>query len=148
LLSERRVRMKKIVLATMVCILILGLTASAASASPCSACRKWYRVRRGDTLWRIARRYNTTVKKLVNVNHIRKPNRIYTGQWLCIPKKAKPAKKCNFWYKVKRGDWLYKIARRYNVDAWCVAKFRKNHLKHPSLIYPGQKIYIPCKCRY
>jgi LysM repeat protein len=146
LLSERRVRMKKIVLATMVCILILGLTASTASASPCSACKKWYKVKRGDTLWRIARRYNTTVKKLAKINHIKKPSRIYTGQWLCVKKGKTPAKKCNFWYKVQRGDWLYKIARRYNVNAHCVARW--NGLRHPSLIYPRQKIYIPCKCRY
>lgn len=136
--------MKKIVLAAMVCVLILGLTASTASASSC--CQKWHKVKRGETLSGIAWRYHTTVRRLVNINNIKNPNRIRTGQWLCVSKKTTPAKKCNFYYKVKRGDWLYSIARRYNVNARCVARW--NGLRHPSLIYPNQKIYIPCKCRY
>jgi LysM repeat protein len=137
--------MKKFVLATMVCMLILGLTASTAMAS--GGCRKWIRVKRGQTLSGIAAAWGTSVRALVNANHIKNPNRIYTGQSLCIPKKgAKPAKKCNFYYKVKRGDWVYSIARRYHVRPNCVIRW--NGLHHPNRVYPGQKIYIPCQCRY
>lgn len=41
-----------------------------------------YTVRRGDTLGAIARRYRTTVARLVSLNRIRNPNRIYPGQKL------------------------------------------------------------------
>jgi len=44
-----------------------------------------YTVRRGDTLWGIARRYNTTVQKIVSLNQIQNPNLIYPGQVLRIP---------------------------------------------------------------
>jgi len=43
-----------------------------------------YTVRRGDTLWGIARRYNTTVQSIVLFNQIQNPNLIYQGQILRI----------------------------------------------------------------
>jgi LysM repeat protein len=48
-------------------------------------CRAKYRVRAGDTLFRIARRHETSVNRLVRLNRIANPNLIYTGQVLCIP---------------------------------------------------------------
>ena len=44
-----------------------------------------YTVRRGNTLWGIARRYNTSVSALVDLNQIQNPNLIYPGQILRIP---------------------------------------------------------------
>jgi predicted chitinase/LysM repeat protein len=47
-----------------------------------------YSVRSGDTLSAIAQRFNTTVSKLAQANHISNPNRIMAGQKLSIPGKA------------------------------------------------------------
>lgn len=47
-------------------------------------CAKYYVVRRGDNLTRIAYRYGTTVGALVRCNNIWNPDRIYVGQRLCI----------------------------------------------------------------
>ena len=44
-----------------------------------------YRVKRGDSLSEIARHFGVSVNQLAQVNGIRNPNRIYTGQVLCIP---------------------------------------------------------------
>ncbi|MBI3286511.1 MAG: LysM peptidoglycan-binding domain-containing protein [Chloroflexi bacterium] len=44
-----------------------------------------YTVRPGDTLARIAARYNTTVQALVDLNQIANPNLIHVGQVLKIP---------------------------------------------------------------
>ena len=44
-----------------------------------------YTVRRGNTLWGIARRYNTSVSAIVSLNQIQTPNLIYPGQILRIP---------------------------------------------------------------
>src|SRR5690606_10558381 len=41
---------------------------------------KYYIVKKGDTLWEIAKKYNTTVAKLVGLNKIKNPNLIYPGQ--------------------------------------------------------------------
>ncbi|MBC8535265.1 GH25 family lysozyme [Feifania hominis] len=95
-----------------------------------------YRVRRGDTLWRIARRYGTTVEKLAELNHIADPNRIFVGQMLEIPSKSiVPVT-----YTVKRGDTLWGIARRYHTTVSQLAGI--NHIKNPNLIYVGQTIKI------
>lgn len=44
-----------------------------------------YEVRRGDTLYSIARRYGWSVAYLASVNHLWNPNQIYAGQILLIP---------------------------------------------------------------
>lgn len=46
-----------------------------------------YVVQPHDTLWDIAKRYNTSVEDIVNVNDIENPNKIYPGQKLLILKK-------------------------------------------------------------
>jgi LysM repeat protein len=51
------------------------------SPTPCNC----YVVKRGDTLYSIARRYGVSMWKLASYNHIRNPNRIYVGQVLYIP---------------------------------------------------------------
>jgi membrane-bound lytic murein transglycosylase D len=42
-------------------------------------------VRRGESLWTIARRYDTTVKKVQAANGLGRRNRIRPGQRLVIP---------------------------------------------------------------
>ena len=44
----------------------------------------YYTVQRGDTLWRIARRYRTCPKRIARINGISNPNLIYPGQVLKI----------------------------------------------------------------
>lgn len=39
-----------------------------------------YTVRKGDTLWSIARRYHTSIANIVRLNHIQNPRLIYPGQ--------------------------------------------------------------------
>jgi LysM repeat protein len=51
---------------------------------PDGACT-WYVVQRGDTLSKIAARYNTSVQAIVQRNGLRNANLIYVGQRLCIP---------------------------------------------------------------
>ncbi len=45
----------------------------------------WYTVRRGDTLYSIARRYGVSVWTLASINNLVNPNRIFAGQALWIP---------------------------------------------------------------
>lgn len=44
-----------------------------------------YRIRRGDTLWALAKRFGTTVEDLARTNNIRDPDRIMTGDTLRVP---------------------------------------------------------------
>lgn len=47
-----------------------------------------YVVQKGDTLWKIAKRYHTTVKELTLLNEIENPDLIYPGQKLLIIRRA------------------------------------------------------------
>lgn len=46
--------------------------------------KKYYTVKAGDTLSAIAKKYNTTVDKLVKLNNINNANKIYAGQKLRV----------------------------------------------------------------
>lgn len=45
---------------------------------------KLYTIKRGDTLYSISRRYNTTIANLVRINRIQNPNLIYAGRTIKI----------------------------------------------------------------
>ncbi|HWQ41572.1 MAG TPA: LysM domain-containing protein, partial [Desulfosporosinus sp.] len=44
-------------------------------------------------------------------------------------------------YVVKKGDTIYKIAKRYGTTMQAIIK--ANNLRNPDLIYPGQILFIP-----
>ena len=101
-------------------------------------------VRRGDSLWNIARRYGTTVKNIQAANSLRS-TRLYIGQVLEIPgqrqrKEAASAGKDYRTYTVKRGDSPFKIAQAHNMS---LQQFlRINSLTSRSTIYPGQCLNV------
>lgn len=102
-----------------------------------------YIVKRGDSLWIIARRFDTTTKKLQKLNNLLN-TKLHIGQVLKIPgQKESPApatKESLRTYLVKRGDSPFRIAKNHNVP---LERFlRTNNLTPRSKIYPGQKVYV------
>lgn len=109
-----------------------------------------HRVRRGETLSHIARRYGTTVAALREANAGIRPNRIIVGQRIMVPAQVQAAASAPAvsrapgaeWtrYRVRRGDSLWRISRRYGVSvrelqAW-------NGLGGKSKIVVGQSLRI------
>jgi len=95
-----------------------------------------YIVKYGDTLWGIARRFNTTVNELVEANNIQNRNIIYIGQRIIIPRN-----KSEFIiYRVKYGDTLWSIARKFNTTILHIVNL--NNIKNPNLIYAGSILKI------
>ena len=77
-----------------------------------------YTVKRGDTLYSIAKKYNTTAQKIIDLNYL-KSTSIKPGDILRIPEtytKEEDMYLPNYTnYIVKKGDTLYSVARANNV---------------------------------
>ncbi len=97
-----------------------------------------YRVTRGDTLSSIAQKYNTSVKVLQDLNNLYYIDGLRENMELIVPKESKDY--FNY-YVVEKGDNLYAIARKYNINPELLASL--NGLKNDDYIYPNQTILIP-----
>ncbi len=94
-----------------------------------------YIVEKGDTLYSIAKKFNTTVQDLVEYNNL--PTTILSiGQVLQIPK----AEIENIVYTIKAGDTLYQIAKRYNTT---VDEIKKLNNLTSDILSIGDILYIP-----
>ena len=99
-----------------------------------------YTVQKGDSLWLIARRANTTTKTIQSVNNLTS-TRLFIGQVLRIPREGtqdQNVKTIN--YQVRNGDSPYLIAERYKMS---LAEFMKiNNLNSTCTIFPGQTLKV------
>ena len=102
-----------------------------------------YVVQKGDSLYSIARKLNTTVDELKKLNNLTS-NTLSIGQILKLPKPAdidEPSQEpTNITYTVQSGDSLYKIATKYNTTVDAIKK--ANNLTN-NLLSIGQVLTIP-----
>lgn len=99
-----------------------------------------YIVQLGDTLYGIAKRFNTTVQELRELNNL-DTDVISPSQVLIIaPGSSSEPSECVV-YTVQKGDNLYNIAKKYNTTVDDIKKY--NNLTVDSLSI-GQKLVIPC----
>jgi len=97
-----------------------------------------YTVVAGDTLYGIARKFNTTVAKIKDLNNLTS-NLLSIGQTLKIKDESANNNE-SIIYTVKSGDNLYAIAGRYNVTVDALKKV--NNLKN-NILSIGQNLVIP-----
>lgn len=95
-----------------------------------------YSVKKGDSLYIIAKAFNTTVQEIKKQNSLQS-NMLRVGQKLVIqsgtPAGAVP-------YTVKSGDTPYKIAKQYGMNLNYLLAL--NGLSTRSKIYPGQQLWV------
>jgi len=89
-------------------------------------------VRKGDTLYALARRHGVTVREIIRHNSLKPPYLLKPGQKLSLPKGQT--------HIVAKGDTAYGISRRYNMDMTQLA--RLNNLKRPYRLSIGQKLSV------
>lgn len=99
-----------------------------------------YRIKSGDTLSQIAIKYNTTVSSIANLNNIKNPNLIYSGDVIKIMINSSNTNNNASYYMVKSGNTLWGIARRYNTSIANLV--RLNGIKNSNLIYVGQRLRV------
>jgi len=110
-----------------------------------------HKVKRGESLWTISKKYRVSIHDLAAVNKIRNRHRLSIGQKLTIPVRRSnggallvsnsgPTGHKRIKYKVKRGDTLGHIAEDYNTLARNIRRWNK--LDYGQHIFPGQKLTI------
>ena len=101
-----------------------------------------YTVKKGDSLYSIANKYNTTVDELKRINNLTS-NTLSIGQVLKLPSdKASDVEKeeNTISYKVQKGDSLYSIARKYSTT---IDKIKDLNNLTTNLLSIGQVLLIP-----
>ncbi len=120
----------------------------------------FHRVKRGETLSSIARRYHTSIRTISSLNNIGRRHFIVAGRRLKVPyspARARIARNSNkpviippgkkIKYRVKSGDNLWIIARRYNTTTRKImasSGIRSTHLHINQILYiPSSKPVQP-----
>ena len=96
-----------------------------------------YVVKSGDTLWKLAREFNTTVDAIKRLNNLTS-DALSVGQILLIPSNAPIEGGTS--YTVQSGDSLYKIAQRFNTT---VAELKRLNNLTSDTLSVGQVLIVP-----
>ncbi|MEX0829172.1 MAG: LysM peptidoglycan-binding domain-containing protein [Nitrospirales bacterium] len=101
----------------------------------------WYRVRYGDSLGKIATRFRTSISQLKSLNNL-STHLIYPGDRLRVKGTSSPQKsptEASQWYRVRRGDSLWSIAKRFSVS---VRHLRSLNNLSSSIIRAGHMLMV------
>lgn len=102
----------------------------------------YYVVKKGDTLWSIAKNYGLTVDKLKDINNL-SSNSLNIGDVLLVKDNSVPSNTEELtgyeYYTVKKGDTLYGIASKYGLT---VAELKKYNNLDSNTLAIGQKLIV------
>lgn len=101
-----------------------------------------YIVKKGDSLYSIANKYNTTIDELKRINNLTS-NILSIGQVLKLPSDKASAvenEENTISYTVQKGDSLYSIARKYDTT---IDRIKKLNNLTTNLLSIGQVLLIP-----
>lgn len=108
---------------------------------------RFHKVRRGEALSVIARRYGTSQRELVHLNNLRNRHRIRAGQVLRLPSDgsapievARATPPADGIYRVRRGDNLTIIAARFGLEADAIVRW--NRLRNKNRLAIGQRLRL------
>ncbi|MES2870004.1 MAG: transglycosylase SLT domain-containing protein [Pseudomonadota bacterium] len=108
------------------------------ASNPPARLNRKYQVKRGDNLTLIAKTNKVNVKDLQRWNQLTGKN-LKVGQTLVMQDTRKPAVKKPTQYKVKKGDSLYIVAKRFNVEMQHLKRWNPSSAK---ALKPGQMLTV------
>lgn len=107
-----------------------------------------YKIKRGDTLTKIAANYNTTINAIASYNGIKDPNKIKAGATIKIPSgsvvNSNPDLKTNVrTHRVVKGENLSTIAKKYGTTWQKIYKDNKDKIgSNPNFLRIGTTLVI------
>ncbi len=100
--------------------------------------KRWHltshRIRKGENLWLIAKKFNTNYKLIIKANEINNPDVLNPGNTILIPNKN------GLKYRIEKYDTLIKISKKYGIEKDTIVKHNK--IKNDLIRY-GEYIFIP-----
>ncbi len=108
---------------------------------PCLVFAETYTVKKGDSIYKIAKRFNISVNEIKKANNL-KSNKLQIGMQLQIPdKKNKITKKSQDteYHIVKKGETLFRIAKKYNTS---VEELKRLNGLNSNKLSIGQKLIV------
>lgn len=97
-----------------------------------------YSLKKGENLQSVADRFHTNVENIKSINNIYFDDMVRAGMDIIVPKNREQYFNT---YVIEKGDNLYEIARRYNINPELLSSM--NGLDMDDYIYPNQEILIP-----
>lgn len=144
--------------------LLLALSLAAVTANGAAAQTISYTIQKGDSLFTIARKNNTTIQDIQKANNLKKGEVLKLGRTLKVPsgtyyghqgstakkpdvlkasvKKTDNVTVATVTYKIKKGDVLSSIAKKHHTNVETLKKL--NHMTSSSLRV-GQALKVPSK---
>jgi len=114
--------------------------------TPARTASSKHRVRRGDTLWSIAKSHGVSLDRLAAMNGLKRNGTLSVGQTLKIPGTATLASTntdaipSSITYVVRAGDTLSRIASKFRVSMTDLLGW--NSLESNNVIKPGQRLVM------
>lgn len=93
-----------------------------------------YRIKKGENLWSLAKKFNTDYKTIIKVNDISEPNRLNPCNTILIPNRN------GLSHKVSANETLIKLAKKYSVKKESI--IFNNKIKN-NIIKEGDFLFIP-----
>ncbi len=92
-----------------------------------------YKIKRGDTLSGVAKKFKVSAKEIRSLNNLKKSSKLKIGQTLIV-KKTGPKT-----YTVRKGDSISRIAKKFSID---VEELKDINLLDSDSLRPGQKLIL------
>lgn len=103
-------------------------------------------VKKGDTLYLLAQKYNVTLEKVIAANpQLADPNQLSIGEKIKIPTDPvamETQSSTMYQHKVKQGDTLWKLSKAWGVPLKLIID-ANSHLKNPNALLVGETVNIP-----
>lgn len=115
---------------------------------PCIVFSQTYTVKKGDNIWRISKKFQVSVEEIKRANNLR-DNKLQVGMKLEIPnrvsnvtqqnKEVKNKKSEPTYHTVKKGENLFRIAKKYNIS---VEELKRLNNLTDNKLSTGQKLIV------